>query len=111
MPRCRPVRSWCERHAGWGRGERRPWQRGGCFGIALGFARVVIRRLTGLEPQAPISGQRALRPEVVPSVLPFAHGFGMETAMTIDAHRAGFRLAEVELDLEHRATGRTAGGF
>ena len=84
---------------------------GGGFGIALGFARVVIRRLTGLEPQAPISGQRALRPEVVPAVLPFAHGFGMETAMTIDAHRAGFRLAEVELDLEHRATGRTAGGF
>jgi hypothetical protein len=35
----------------------------------------------------------------------------METAMTIDAHRAGFRLVEVELPLEHRATGRTLGGF
>jgi hypothetical protein len=31
--------------------------------------------------------------------------------MTVDAHRAGFRLVEVELDLEHRATGRTAAGF
>jgi hypothetical protein len=48
---------------------------------------------------------------VVPAVLPFAPGFGMETAMTIDAHRAGFRLVEVELALEHRATGRTAAGF
>jgi hypothetical protein len=31
--------------------------------------------------------------------------------MTIDAVRAGFRVAEIELDLEHRATGRTLGGF
>lgn len=84
---------------------------GGGFGVALGFSRWAIRRRTGLEPQAPISGQRALRPEVLEAVLPFAHGFGMETAMTIDAHRAGFRLVEVELELSHRATGRTAAGF
>jgi glycosyltransferase involved in cell wall biosynthesis len=86
---------------------------GGGFGFALGFSRWAIRRRTGgtLEPVAPISGQRALKPEVVPAVLPFAPGFGMETAMTIDAHRAGFRLVEVELPLEHRATGRTAAGF
>ena len=31
--------------------------------------------------------------------------------MTIDAVRAGLRLEEVELDLEHRATGRDAAGF
>ena len=31
--------------------------------------------------------------------------------MTIDAARAGFRVGEVELDLEHRATGRTLRGF
>ena len=84
---------------------------GGGFGIALGFARRAIRGLTGLEPSAPISGQRALRPEVARAVLPFANGFGMEIGMTVDAHRAGFRLVEVELDLEHRATGRSASGF
>ena len=84
---------------------------GGGFGAALGFSRWAIRRTTGLEPAAPISGQRALKPAVVPAVVPFAPGFGMETAMTIDAHRAGFRLVEVELPLEHRATGRTARGF
>ena len=44
-------------------------------------------------------------------MLPFARGFGMETGMTIDAVRAGFRVAEIELDLEHRATGRTLAGF
>jgi glycosyltransferase involved in cell wall biosynthesis len=86
-------------------------RRGGGFGFALGFSRWAIRRRTGLEPVAPISGQRALRPALVPAVLPFAPGFGMETAMTIDAHRAGFRLVEVELPLEHRATGRTVAGF
>ena len=84
---------------------------GGGFGIALGFARAAIRHLTGLEPRAPISGQRALRGDVVPVVLPCAGGFGMEIGMTVDAHRAGFELVEVDLDLEHRATGRTAGGF
>jgi glycosyltransferase involved in cell wall biosynthesis len=84
---------------------------GGGFGLALGFARWAIRRRSGVEPEAPISGQRALRPEVLDAVLPFAHGFGMETAMTIDATRAGYRLVEVELQLEHRATGRTAAGF
>jgi glycosyltransferase involved in cell wall biosynthesis len=84
---------------------------GGGFGIALGFARWAIRRRAGIEPRAPISGQRALRPEVLDAVLPFAHGFGMETAMTIDATRAGFTLVEVDLELEHRSTGRTAAGF
>jgi glycosyltransferase involved in cell wall biosynthesis len=84
---------------------------GGGFGVAVGFARWAIRGLTGLELGAPISGQRAMRPEVARRVLPFAPGFGMEIGMTVDAHRAGFRLVEVELDLEHRATGRSAAGF
>jgi hypothetical protein len=35
----------------------------------------------------------------------------METAMNIEAIRAGLTVVEVELDLEHRATGRTAAGF
>jgi hypothetical protein len=31
--------------------------------------------------------------------------------MTIDAARAGIAVGEVELDLEHRATGRDLAGF
>ena len=84
---------------------------GGGFGLALGVARRAIEALTGLRPAAPLSGQRAMRVEVLRAVLPFAAGFGMETAMTIDALDAGYRLREVELDLEHRATGRTPAGF
>ncbi len=84
---------------------------GGGFGVAVGFAHWAIRNLTGLDLRAPISGQRALRAEVLDVVTPFAPGFGMEIGMTVDAARAGFRVAEVEVDLEHRATGRTWRGF
>jgi glycosyltransferase involved in cell wall biosynthesis len=85
--------------------------RGGGLGLAVGFARWVIRRRTGLKLQAPISGQRALRAAVLGDVLPFAPGYGMELGMTIDAVHAGHRVREVTLDLEHRATGRTPAGF
>jgi glycosyltransferase involved in cell wall biosynthesis len=86
-------------------------KRGGGFGIAVGFAGWAIRSLTGLQLRAPISGQRAMRGATLGRVLPFARGFGMETAMTIDAARAGMVVSEVELDLEHRATGRNLAGF
>jgi glycosyltransferase involved in cell wall biosynthesis len=84
---------------------------GGGFGLAVGTARRVTARATGLQLEAPLSGQRALRGEVLACVVPFADGFGMEVGMTIDAYRAGFAVAEVEVDLTHRATGRTIGGF
>jgi len=84
---------------------------GGGFGWALGFARWAIRRRCGYEAGAPISGQRALRAELLPAVVPFASRFGMEIGMTIDAVRAGFRVCEVELPLAHRATGKTLRGF
>jgi glycosyltransferase involved in cell wall biosynthesis len=84
---------------------------GGGFGWALGFARWAIRSRCGLETGAPISGQRALRADVLAAVVPFAPRFGMEIGMTIDAVRAGFRVREVELPLAHRATGRTLRGF
>ena len=84
---------------------------GGGFGFAVGFAHWAIERLTGLDLNAPISGQRAMRGEVLPVVVPFAHKFGMEIGMTVDAARAGYRVGEVELDLAHRATGRSLRGF
>ena len=84
---------------------------GGGFGVALGFARWAIRRRCGLLTDAPISGQRAMRVEVLKAALPFAAGYGMEVGMTIDAVRAGYRLREYELDLSHRATGRSLAGF
>jgi hypothetical protein len=84
---------------------------GGGFGLALRFSRWAIRRRCGFEAAAPISGQRAMRAEVLRALLPFADGFGMEVGMTIDAVRAGHRVREYELHLSHRATGRSPAGF
>jgi glycosyltransferase involved in cell wall biosynthesis len=84
---------------------------GGGFGIALGFARWVVQRLTGVTLNSPISGQRAIRGTALPVLVPFAARFGMETGMNVDAARAGLRISEIEIDLAHRATGRTFGGF
>jgi glycosyltransferase involved in cell wall biosynthesis len=84
---------------------------GGGFGVALGFARWAIHRRCGLQAEAPISGQRAMRADLLREVLPFARGYGMEVGMTIDAVRAGHRLREYELELSHRATGRSLAGF
>jgi glycosyltransferase involved in cell wall biosynthesis len=86
-------------------------QVGGGVGVAVGFARWAIARRCGLRTRAPISGQRALRARALRAVLPFAHGFGMELGMTIDAVRAGYRLVEVDLQLSHRTSGRTPAGF
>jgi glycosyltransferase involved in cell wall biosynthesis len=84
---------------------------GGGFGVALGFARWAIERRCGFRATAPISGQRAMRGEVLEAVLPFAAGYGMEIGITVDAIRAGYRVEEIEVDLEHRSTGRTVAGF
>jgi len=84
---------------------------GGGLGLAKGYARWAIVRLSGFESTAPISGQRAMRADVLRDVLPFAPRYGMEIGMTVDAVRAGHRVVEVGLDLEHRATGRTLRGF
>ena len=84
---------------------------GGGLGLAKGYARWAIRRLCGFEAEAPISGQRAMSAAVLADVMPFAPRYGMEIGMTVDAVRAGHRVAEIGLPLEHRATGKTFGGF
>ena len=85
--------------------------RGGGFGAALGYARRAVERSCGAQLAAPLSGQRAMRLLTLRGLLPFAEGWGMETGMTIDAVRAGLRVSEIELPLEHRVTGRTPAGF
>ena len=36
---------------------------------------------------------------------PLARGFGVETGLTIDLLRKGFRVREVQVEMAHRATG------
>ena len=90
---------------------RFPPLEGGGFGLVKGFSRWAIRILTGFYAQEPLSGQRAVTREVLAGCRPLASGFGLETAMTIDAVRLGFRVGEVPVDMRHRQTGRTVAGF
>jgi glycosyltransferase involved in cell wall biosynthesis len=90
---------------------RLPDLAGGGFGLVRRMAEAVIRSLTGFAPRAPLSGQRAVRAQVIEACRPLAGGFGLETAMTIDALRLGFRVGEVDVAMSHRATGRGISGF
>jgi len=89
-----------------------PAQQGaGGFGVAMALARRGMARATGRRMAEPLSGQRAVRWEALPALLPFAPGFGVEVAMTMDALRAGLRVVEIEVDLRHNATGKDLSGL
>lgn len=78
----------------------------GGFGLVVRLARWGIRRLTGRTMAAPLSGQRAVKREVLIEVGRFAHGWGAEVGLTVAALRAGFRVLEVPTNMTHRVTGR-----
>ena len=74
-------------------------------GIVVGAARRAITSLTGWTPTQPLSGMRCLTREAFEAATPLAHGWGVETGMTIDLLRKGFRVVEVPCELRHRASG------
>jgi glycosyltransferase involved in cell wall biosynthesis len=80
-------------------------KRGG-HGFVVGLAGAGIEHATGWRPAQPLNGQRCLTRAAFEAARPLASGFGVETAMSIDLKRQGLRIAEVEVDLAHRATGR-----
>ncbi|MEI7759315.1 MAG: glycosyltransferase [Thermoleophilia bacterium] len=86
-------------------------QAGGGIGLAKRAARSLIVLRCGFSAREPLSGQRFLSARARAAVFPLAMGFGVETRMTIDAVRSGLTVEEVELDLEHRVTGRNVRGF
>jgi glycosyltransferase involved in cell wall biosynthesis len=89
-----------------------PPARSGGFGLVKRTAAHLIRGQSGFRASEPLSGQRALTGHALEAVRPLASGFGVETAMTIDAVRAGLRVVEIPIEgLEHRATYRTPRGF
>ncbi len=75
------------------------------FGLAKGLARRGIRLLTGFEATAPLSGQRAIRREVLSALGKLDDGFGIEVGLTVDALRAGYRVMEVPVAFTHRERG------
>ncbi len=83
--------------------------RGG-FGSVRRLARWGIVRACGFEAAAPLSGQRAVRGKLLRS-LEAADRFGLEVGMTIDAVRAGAKVVEVPVQVDHAHTGRGPAGF
>ena len=85
--------------------------KGGGFGLAKGLARQGILLLTGQQLREPLSGHRCLLREILVRCNGFAEGFGAEVGLTIDALRLGYRILEVEVDMDHARTGRNLAGF
>jgi glycosyltransferase involved in cell wall biosynthesis len=83
----------------------------GGFGLVKRAAGLAIRRVSGFTPFEPLSGQRAMTRQVLEACRPLAAGFGLETALTADAARLGFRIVEVPAPIEHRFTGKDVAGF
>jgi hypothetical protein len=77
----------------------------GGHGLVVGLSGAGIRRATGWQPRQPLNGQRCLTRAAFETARPLAHGWGVETALTIDLLRQGLRITEVEVDLAHRPTG------
>lgn len=82
-----------------------PPQPGGGHGFVVRLAREGIRSAVGFEARQPLSGQRCLTRAAFDAALPLAFGFGVETGLTVDVLRAGFRVGEVEIPFRHRVTG------
>lgn len=80
------------------------------MGIVVRTARNGIQRATGWAPTQPLSGTRCITRETWEAVQPLAPGWGVETALTIDALTGGFWVKEIDCDLHHRATGRDLRG-
>jgi hypothetical protein len=77
----------------------------GGHGLVVGLSGAGIRRATGWRPAQPLNGQRCLTRAAFEAARPLAHGWGVETGMSIDLLRQGMRVTEVEVELAHRATG------
>lgn len=82
----------------------------GGHGIVVTTARRGIEELCGFLARAPLSGQRCITRRAFELASPLAAGFGVEVGMTIDVVRAGLTVREIDVDLQHRATGNDLAG-
>lgn len=87
----------------------RPANAGG-HGLVIGLARKAIRQATGWTPRQPLSGTRCLTRAAFEAATPLAHGWGVETGMTMDLLSKGFVAVEVPCDLTHRGSGNDLRG-
>lgn len=81
------------------------------FGLVKGLARLGIKTMTGLWVECPLSGQRAMTRQVLDHIKSFQSGYGVEVGLTIGVAKGGFRIMEIDTQMEHKVTGRDIQGF
>lgn len=84
--------------------------RKGGIGLVRGLAHYGIQRLSGFNALAPLSGQRAVRRDILERIRPLPDDFGVEVGLTIDIASLGLRIVEVDVPFTHRETGRDLQG-
>jgi len=82
----------------------------GGLGFAKGLGRWGIKRFSGVEMKEPLSGQRAVKTDLIRG-LQFESGYGLEVGMSIDILKKGCRVIEVPVNMTHRETGRDIAGI
>ncbi|MBB5173053.1 glycosyltransferase family 2 protein [Texcoconibacillus texcoconensis] len=82
------------------------------IGLVRQRAQKYLKRQTGFESQAPLSGQRAIRKKWIPFIQSCsAYGYGFEMVMTLQLLRNGAKVIEIVTDMDHRRIGKTPYGF
>ncbi|NMA55364.1 MAG: glycosyltransferase family 2 protein [Firmicutes bacterium] len=89
----------------------KPAPQAGGFGFVKALAAAGVKYYTGRELTAVLSGQRAFKRQVLTTIGPLPDGFGLEVGMLIDILNQGYRVLEVETEMEHDVTGRNWSGF
>ncbi|MDK2918919.1 MAG: hypothetical protein PWQ37_1652 [Candidatus Petromonas sp.] len=83
----------------------------GGFGLVKLLARKGVKSFTNCEIESSLSGQRAFKSEVLKKIEKIPSNYGVEVSMTIDILRAGYFIREIDVDMNHRETGRDIKGF
>lgn len=87
-----------------------PAKKGG-FGFVKNLAKYGVFLYCGKRIDTTLSGQRVYSKSVVDNIYYIPNNFGVEVAMTICAFKGGFQIEEVDVDMNHRVTGRDIRGF
>lgn len=90
---------------------RLPKATGGGFGLIKAMTARLVKLACGFDTTEPMSGQRAATRAALRACRPLAAGFAVDAAMTVDAVRLGYRVVEIDVQMSHRATGKSVSGF
>ena len=86
-------------------------KRKGGLGFVKRLAKESVLKMTGVELDATLSGQRLFKKEVLEVFDTMPFGYGVEVGMTIDILKYGFTIKEVLVNMTHNETGRNLKGF